>query len=206
MLVSHSHKFIFIKSKKTAGSSIQDFLAPYCKKGIVEKYIPGSHRSAKSTKQLVGEELWNSYLKICPVRNPWDKMVSWYFWRKRKRSFFVRLKRILMGRDPQNEAYRMSFKDYLLWLDSRGEANIDHGIVFIGNQWEDYFFIRYEHMMEDLKSLCEKLTIPFDEHKLPKQKTGFRESSEYRKYYDEDSRKIVDRAYAREIAKFGYKF
>lgn len=100
----------------------------------------------------------------------------------------------------------MSFREYMLWLDKRGEVNIDQGIVFIGNEWENYTFIRYEHMLEDLKALCEKLSIPFKADKLPQQKTGFRQTKEYKKYYDEDTRAIVARAYAREIAKFGYEF
>jgi len=29
MIISHSHKFIFIKTPKTAGSSITDYLEPY---------------------------------------------------------------------------------------------------------------------------------------------------------------------------------
>ncbi|WP_258104790.1 sulfotransferase family protein [Marinoscillum sp. MHG1-6] len=206
MLVSHSHKFIFIKTKKTAGSSIQDYLAKYCKDGIVEKYIPGGHRPAQSTKEKVGDEIWNSYLKICPVRNPWDKMVSWYFWRSRKRSIFVKLKRILQGRHPENEAYRMNFKEFITWLHETNRMNLDHKVALVDGEWPDYFFIRYEHLHEDLKRLCEKLYIPYDESKLPKEKTGVRKKKGYQEFYDEHTRGYVAEAYSDLIEMFGYHF
>ncbi len=206
MLVSHSHKFIFIKTKKTAGSSIQDYLAKYCKNGVVEKYIPGGHRPAQSTKEKVGDEIWNSYLKICPVRNPWDKMVSWYFWRSRKRSVFVKIRRILKGRHPENEAHRMSFHDFIVWLDSRGKVNLDDPIALVDGKWPDYFFIRYEHLHEDLEKLCKHLSIPYDKSKLPKEKTGVRKDRGYQNHYDEETKAIVGKYYQDQVDMFGYTF
>ncbi|MFY0598810.1 MAG: sulfotransferase family 2 domain-containing protein [Cyclobacteriaceae bacterium] len=206
MLVSHSHKFIFIKTKKTAGSSLQDYLARYCKDGIVEKYIPGGHRPAQSTKEKIGDEIWNDYLKICPIRNPWDKMVSWYFWRSRKRSIFVKIKRILKGKHPENEAYRMSFREFMLYLEGRGKVNLDHKITLVDGEWPDYFYIRYEHMMEDLEKLCQKLDIPFEPDKMPKQKMGVRKVKGYRDRYDKETQEIVRKAYQDELDLFDYKF
>lgn len=206
MLVSHSHKFIFIKSKKTAGSSIQDYLAPYCRKGIVEKYIPGGHRTAESTKRKIGDEIWNSYLKICPVRNPWDILVSWYFWRKRPRSIFVKVKRILKGKDPQNEAYRMTFRDFIIFMRDEREVNINRKIIEVNGDWPDYFFIRYEHLHEDMTALCGKLGIPYNPDKLPMLKVGVRKDKSYRDFYDDETREAVAQAFKKDIERFGYQF
>lgn len=206
MLVSHSHKFILIKSKKTAGSSIQSYLEPYCKDGIVETHFPGSHRTAESTKKKVGDEIWNSYLKICPMRNPWDKMVSWYFWRGRKRSVFVLIKRILQGKHPQNQAYRLSFKGYLKFLKTKGKLNIDLHNIYVDGEFPEYFYIRYEHLHDDMKALCDRLDIPYDPEKMPQKKVGYRDEKGYQQHYDEESRQLVAEAYSREIEKFNYTF
>lgn len=54
MIISHRHKFIFIKTRKTA--------------------------PAVAVRSWVGEEIWNRYFKFCFERNPWDKTVSDFYW------------------------------------------------------------------------------------------------------------------------------
>jgi len=205
MLVSHSHKFILVKTKKTAGSSIQSFLKPYCKKGIVEE-IFGSHRGAESIIELVGEDIWNSYLKICPVRNPWDLMVSFYFWERRQSSILDKLKRLLEGKHMINVARRISFTDYILLREEVKRSNINRSKMLVNGNWPSYFFVRYEYLMEDMSELCESLNIPFREEKFPNKKGGFREGKGYREFYNEETKKIVSKAYAEEISKFEYNF
>ena len=38
-----------------------------------------NHMSATSVLERVGSKIWDSYFKFCFERNPWDKMVSYYF-------------------------------------------------------------------------------------------------------------------------------
>ena len=98
MLVSHSHKFIFIKTKKTAGSTIEkiiveNFFDPkidICTGSIKDK-TPKTNIVSKSghmpwqiAKKHVTDKQWNSYYKFAVERNPWDKVVSQYFWKTRK--------------------------------------------------------------------------------------------------------------------------
>ena len=110
MIVSHKYKFIFIKTKKTAGTSLEILLSKFCgdsdiitpiseedeaireQRGYktaqnykvelesgetVELY---SHASAELIKKAVGEEIWASYYKFCFERNPWEKIISFYYW------------------------------------------------------------------------------------------------------------------------------
>lgn len=101
MLVSHRHKFIFLKPKKTAGTSVEMWLEPLCtppghvpqegtlpiitKYGIVgarsanaasENHLYWNHMSAEQLRDTLGASTFDSYKKIATVRNPFDVMVS----------------------------------------------------------------------------------------------------------------------------------
>lgn len=208
MLVSHTHKFIYIKPKKTAGTSIQEYLEPYCKKdGIIKKYVPHSHMGAEKVIEIVGEETWNSYLKILPVRNPWDKMVSLYFWRRnRKRPILTRIRRVYRGKPWKSPAETNDFKDFIKELFDQGKANIDKHIIYVNDQLPDYHYIKYESLLEDLEKLCTKLDIPWDPSVLPNKKGGIRKEKGYQQLYDDESKDWITQAYQLEIDKFGYQF
>ncbi|MFK7830550.1 MAG: sulfotransferase family 2 domain-containing protein [Congregibacter sp.] len=49
------------------------------------------HATAAVVKAFVGEQIWNSYYKFCFVRNPFEQVISDYFWRRtnRKRGAFT---------------------------------------------------------------------------------------------------------------------
>ena len=98
MLVSHSHKFIFIKTKKTAGSTIEkiiteNFFNPkidICT-GSIKDFTPRTnidiktgHMESSRAKKYVTPDQWKEYHKFAVERNPWDKVVSQYFWKIKK--------------------------------------------------------------------------------------------------------------------------
>lgn len=206
MLVSHSHKFIFIKPKKVAGSSIQAYLARFCKDGIIHSRDPKSHMKAVDVKKLVGDEIWNSYLKVTAVRNPWDKTVSLYFWRRRNRPFYIYLKRILAGKPMHSLAVRLSFKEFVKELLKLDVLNEDRTITHVDGKIPNYHFIRYEYMHEDLKKFSEQIGETYDPNDMPQKKVGHRKKSSYREHFDEDSKKCVQQAYSYEIDRFGYTY
>jgi len=103
MIVSHKHKFIFIKPAKTASSSVELMLSKICGPndvltplssfndrfdGDYYEYQPRNHKgfenhmSANDIKKRVGDKVWYEYLKVTIVRNPWDMVVSRYHWEK----------------------------------------------------------------------------------------------------------------------------
>jgi hypothetical protein len=110
MIISHSRKFIFIKSLKTAGTSIEAALSNQCggsdvvvpinnfghnrddKSGVVHRgmnadavYLKiGQHADAPTIKTREPAEVWNNYFKFSITRNPWDRALSYFFWDGRK--------------------------------------------------------------------------------------------------------------------------
>jgi hypothetical protein len=96
MLVSHRYKFIFIKTLKTAGTSVEvelsKLMAP---DDVVTRIFPlenghvarnfevngkplYNHMTAKEVRRAFGPGLFNDYFKFCVEREPVDKCVSHY--------------------------------------------------------------------------------------------------------------------------------
>jgi len=96
MIISHSKKFIFFKSRKTAGSSIQHVMAAFCSP---DDYISGckinqnleilpnvkgegkrTHVPAYKVQSYLDPHVWRDCFKFTFIRNPWDLAVSrWLF-------------------------------------------------------------------------------------------------------------------------------
>jgi len=211
VLVSHKYKFIYIKNLKVAGSSVESFFGRYCigpnknysyddnideyidEYGIIGQRVDGkvtiwhNHKSAQDIKRDLGEDKFNEYLKFCVVRNPYDKMVSWYHWY------------IFENKIPPN----YPFNHFCRF--SKINNFYIHGID--GESVCDYF-IRFENLEEDIIKLCNKLGIKdYDIDLLPKHKSGVRPKySGYREYYDEITRKLVYNNHKEEFELFGYEF
>lgn len=103
MIISHKLKLIYVKLYKVAGSSSELALSKYCgENDIVTSigkdgdalrdslgYFPSSrlskragHLGVPEIKPLVSPDIWNDYLKVCSVRDPYDQCISEYFFIK----------------------------------------------------------------------------------------------------------------------------
>jgi hypothetical protein len=100
MLISHQKKFVFTKTKKTAGTSVESLFEPYCMEpgtwkkvhhtteriseyGVVgyrgesgDKAYWWNHLSAAIIRERIGESVWDEYFKFTVIRNPFDKLIS----------------------------------------------------------------------------------------------------------------------------------
>ena len=79
MIISHRHRFIFIKTQKTAGTSIEVFLSGLCgPEDVVTPFgapEPGheprnfagytNQMTASEIRSRVGEDLWRTYFTFC---------------------------------------------------------------------------------------------------------------------------------------------
>ena len=113
--------------------------------------------------ELAGKDIWNSYLKFCVIRNPFDKVVSW-FWH----SVTDRIRAELIGVDFS--VVRNTFENWL----AAGNFPEDRFIYTIGGAPAMDEFVRYERLHSDLQSLCRRLDIPWQPERLGRYKSEYR--------------------------------
>jgi hypothetical protein len=140
------------------------------------------------------------------VRNPWDVVVSNYFYIRKDGSFWhssdgstkFKLK------EDHSLVNKLSFKQF---VEKLVEGVIeDKFVVRSQNSWirdsDLDFIIKFENLQEDFNTVCDKIGIP--KQKLPHiNKT---EHKHYTEYYDDETRQIVAEKYAKDIEYFGYEF
>jgi hypothetical protein len=84
MIISHSHRFIFIANGRTGSKSIEAALAHLHEKSDLDAAVPGLYTSGHvpptAIRQRLPAELWASYTKFMFARNPWDWAISQYFY------------------------------------------------------------------------------------------------------------------------------
>ena len=230
MIISHSHKFIFIKSEKTAGTSIETVLSEYCsgddivvpindfrhnrnEKGEFthramnadeELLQIGQHVDAETVRRKVSPDAWNEYFKFSIARNPWDRTISDFFWKRRQDPEIKPRKRFYHHLGiPFNELAQPR-KALKTFLKSDEFVNNDRFYI-IDDQLCVDFVIRYENLSEDLAEVCKRIDIPTID--LPRLKTGFRQKRHhYSEYFDEESEAIVAEKHRNDIRFFGYSF
>lgn len=210
VLVSHLYKFIYLKNYKVAGSSVESFFGQFCvDPGLKESYsfqdfqeekissfgILGSrmgghvtkwnnHKNANEILNDLGVDVFQHYFKFCVVRNPYDAMVSWYFWEKST----------------------IDFKTFCKNFNYAFYSNLSR--IFLDGEPICQYYIRYENLVKDIVSVLEKLGISdYDVNTLPKHKSEFNpRDKSYQNYYDEETREIVRKGFETEIEFFNYKF
>jgi hypothetical protein len=229
MILSHKYKFIFIKTAKTAGTSIEVFLSKHCRaEDIVtpiappveghqprnyEGFInpipeilerPGklssilrhsinsrdkfyNHMPAREVRNRVPADVWNSYLKFCVERNPWDKVLSHYHMHAAREGGSLTLDEYLArGRFPIN---------YFRYTDRSGRKIIVDRVL------------HYENLIPELGEVFSQLNIPFDGTLDVTAKSEYRtDRRPYQEIFNDEQRRIVEQAFAKEIELHGYRF
>ena len=233
MIISHTHKFLFLKSIKTAGTSIEAALSTICSGDDVvtplnnyafnrdenssvqhqamnydtldwwDHETLGQHVDAATLKRHLPEEIWNSYLKISIARNPWDRLVSLFAWRNKNTPLVKPRKRFYHHLGVPFDEFKYIRRNFLKYARGDWETN-DRFYILDGELCVDYV-IRYENLHESFAQLCEKLGVPPIE--LPRLKTGIRPGKiHYSRYYDEEAKAIVAERHQNDIRLFGYQF
>ncbi len=209
MIISHKHKYIFVKTSKVAGTSTEIFFEQMSfskghpqhiqseiinEEGIVGHRGKIDHLEKPPTwfnhmklihikNTLNNDELFNEYFKFSMTRNPWDRIVSAY----------------------HHFSSETSFNEYV----TSGCEQIPPVLRYLGDYIDDVYFIRFENLQEDVEYVCKKLGLDYDMNNFGTYKSEHREHSKnkhYTEYYDEETKSLVAEKYAKDIEYFGYKF
>jgi hypothetical protein len=219
VIVSHEHGFVFMKTRKTAGTSVEIALSRVCGPDDVitpvtdddevlrrahggrgpQHYLEPpnldrkafNHMPVSMVRKMLGRARFESYFSFAIERNPWDAVVSLYHWRTRDAA---------PGSAPQ------PFADYVASEAVETFATKNQRIYRLKGEVAVDRVLRYESLAAELAAVWSELGLP-GEPDLPHAKAGTRpRGPSYRSYSDDASRDRVAALFAEPIAELGYRF
>lgn len=207
MLLSYSHRFIFIHNYRVAGTSIRKSLDKYVRRPLLRRIFEKiglgnklshhkwktfpAHIKANELRRILPADLCDTFYKFAFVRNPWDWQVSLYHYMLKNKSHWQH--RLISA--------MKSFNEYIVWrvnedkvlqkdfvTDSEGTMIVD----FVG---------RYENLSNDFLQVCKVLNIAASLPHINKSS-----HMNYRSYYSAETRNLVEENFSEDIELFGYTF
>jgi len=179
-IVSHKHKFYFVRTQKTASTTLFELLKDFCGP---DDFVTGTHQGIEQIRK----EHDYPYKSFAFERNPWDKMVSWWW----ATGYYEPL---------DFDAWLFKQKPPSYYSDFSKYADVETGVLLVD------FVGDVEFLELDLRWICAIIGIPWEECKLPKKNSWRKKDKPYQEYYTNRTRAMVEEAFAPEIEKFGYEF
>ena len=229
MIVSHSHRFIFIKTRKVAGTSVELFLSQFCGE---EDILTTLGSDEKLRESMGARNYWVSGTRRGNrlVRGWWTLLgrpATGY------RGFFPHMPayeiRRLLGEETWNSYFKFTIErnpwdrqvslyhwhyhdrerkpsfDLFIRSPFHRKVSKNFDTYAIGGKVAADYVCRYETLDGDLATVLKQLGID-EAVALPRAKGKHRSERAWRDYYTPRTRDIVGRWYAREIDAFGYSF
>lgn len=232
MIVSHAHKFIFLKTKKTAGTAIEAALSELCgPDDIITPYREDSERDRKGRSP----QNYRIDHPLKPKRSLWRRLM-----RRPERYYHPSvgyyehmpgsLVRTYVSEDVWRDYYKFAFDrnpwdrqvswylyktkskrarpSFERFMASRRRAFVDNHEIYMAEEDLAVDFIgRYENLEEDLNKALAAAGVK-ERITVPKVNvTPNKDASrDYRSYYTPELRELVAEWYAPEIKLLGYEF
>lgn len=203
-MISHKYKSAYIHIPKTGGSAIENVLRGNSFEKLPDRI--SAHRNyvknpaewtIKHTRVHELPEKYHNFFIFTFVRNPWDLMVSSFFWWTQKTTLMTRA-------NHGKELEKNGFRSFIL---SRHSSAInecchnDNGQLYWLND-NVKFIGRFENFQEDFNIACDGIGMP--RQRLPHINKS--NHKHYTEYYDDETHGIIARKYAKDIEYFGYEF
>lgn len=228
MIVSHQSRFIFIKTRKTAGTSVEIALSKYCgPDDILARISPedeatrlergyrgaqndrlslGSltvrewaqyarrrrrpsffnHASADFVRSHIDRDVWDSYYKFSLERNPFDRIISSYFW-------------------ENQQEQRPELSD---WLATRGRNVFPTPAIYRidGEIAVDEVFKYEDGLDQAMERVAERLSLP-DVPEMAQAKTGVRtDRRSHRDVLSDADRALIEAQFGDTLRDFDYEW
>ena len=228
MIISHKYKFIFIKTKKTAGTSLDIALSKYCDENDVITTLTDEDEKLRS--QYGGKPPQNTKI---PWTNytfqEWSRLIRkgrvphcgehWKAWRVRwwvGRKIWNNYYKFCFERNPWDKAVslyywrtrdmkdRMDFSKFLRSGRAHRLSNFKLYSLF-GKVLVDQIY-KYENLDAALHEIAERVGLP-EVPQLPNAKGSYRKNDQhYSKMYNKEDRQYIANKCAREIEILNYNF
>ena len=200
-MISSKKKVVFLHVPKTGGNSIQNILVPYADENLVirgehqdgierfELSNPNSgnltkHASFSDYKAVYGGELSDFYV-FCCIRNPFDRLVSYFF-------------------SPHRGKVKWSPSAFRKFVRSGEVKPLEHFLKDpdTGQYIKPHSIIRFETLQGDFERVCDEIGIP--RCTLPVRNKSSK--PDYRECYDRALMRYVESTYSTEIELGDYRF
>lgn len=196
-MLSLQNNFLFVHIPKTGGNSIQRILHNYSEDRIAVKYshqdgierfgisspnIPSSkHSTLAQYKNMLDSNIYDALFKFSCVRNPWERLISFYFSPHHGNQKWDREKFKNMIKSTLGIFHYLSLKETKLDLD---------------------FILRYENLQQDFDVVSDKIGLP----KTKLTHINQSKRSEHTKYYDDELVELIKLTFKQEINYFEYDY
>jgi len=210
MIVSQGRKYIFVHIPKTGGTALSLSLEARAK---ADDILIGD--TPKAVKRRAKVKAWatdrklrkhstladlhglvdvDDFFVVTLVRNPWDRLVSYYFW-LRDQSFDHRAVELAKTHDFSGF---LNHPETLMTLNAESYS----GYVSMPGSVVSPHYIRLEHLANDI--------TPFEVHvgfklDIPHVNRSDR-AADYRGYFSNEDAALVGRLYGDDAQRFGYQF
>ena len=177
-MIIDQYKAIFIHIPKNAGTSIEEYFG----NGSV-RIQPNKHADIYEIKRKF-KNSYNNYRKFTIIRNPYDKMISWYFYLKR------------------NLGENYNIIEFNKWIKDPSKFwHANDPISFLKPQYEwidnTVEIIKFENINKELNDFFkEEINLPI---------INKSNHNNYLEYYNKESLNIIYNRYKEDFEKYNYK-
>lgn len=201
--VTAGRDILFVHIQKTGGSSILRALGQ-------DAHPRHKHCFAAEFRQMCPAEHWDQTFKFAFVRNPWDRLVSWWSMIDAYRDAYRNGRRL-------NRFFTYVFENSVTFeefiLNCHADIADPDGRKCILRNQLDYitepggrvlvdYVGRFENLASDFQEVTRRLGLP-DTALEHRNRTPH---AAYTDYYSDRTRALIEQAYHRDIAQFGYAF
>jgi hypothetical protein len=210
-IVAPSRQFIFVKTRKTAGTSIQESFLPFSQPGdvVTREWTDLVSRRRCAIEEFASlDQIQNdlgvepsAFFKFGFTRNPFSITLSRYFYQ-------LKMKRVLGNPSPEH---------FNLWVQTVyfvGEPRFPGGRYLLdrsrhllfdqhGRKLVD-FIGRFEQIQDDFQEIVHRIGLP--EMVLVHVNKSNKENIHYRDWFDSRSRRFVEENFDFELSTFGYQY
>lgn len=214
MIISPGRGYVFVHIPKTGGTALSLALESRAKKDDIligdtpkaqrrRKRLKGAatrgrlwkHSTLADIDGLLPEGQLETLFAFTLVRNPWDRLVSYYHW----------LGQQVFDHPAVRLAKAVDFEGFV--CDPATEASVSSApaasyMRLASGTVHCHAYIRLEHFLRDAQPLFNHLGFDLT---LERHNTSPREA-DYRGYYSTQTRDAVARMCAQDISHFGYEF